>query len=109
MTRAPRPRREPCMVPMSRPRRHLPVLLSEVLESSGAEDGETYIDGTFGAGGYTRAILGAANCNVLALDRDPRAIRDAAALMREAIADRLTLVEAPFSEMEDRRAGRARR
>ena len=81
------------------PPRHLPVLVSEVLESLAPKDGETYIDGTFGAGGYTRAILGAANCKVLALDRDPSAVRDAAALIDEA-SGRLKLVEAPFSEME---------
>ena len=76
-----------------------PRAVSEVLESLSPKDGETYIDGTFGAGGYTRAILDAANCRVLALDRDPSAVRDAAALIDEA-SGRLKLVEAPFSEME---------
>ena len=79
--------------------RHLPVLVSEVLESLAPKDGETYVDGTFGAGGYTRAILGAANCKVLALDRDPSAVRVAAALIDEA-SGRLKVVEVPFSEME---------
>ena len=54
--------------------RHIPVLLSEVIASLRPVDGATYIDGTFGAGGYTRAILEAADCSVLALDRDPAAI-----------------------------------
>lgn len=80
--------------------RHIPVLLSEVLESLAPKAGERYIDATFGAGGYSRAILEAANCSVLALDRDPRAIRDAAPLVAE-FQGRLTLVEAPFSQMED--------
>ena len=54
--------------------RHIPVLLSEVIASLRPVDGATYIDATFGAGGYTRAILEAADCSVLALDRDPSAI-----------------------------------
>ncbi|MCB1484365.1 MAG: 16S rRNA (cytosine(1402)-N(4))-methyltransferase RsmH [Hyphomicrobiaceae bacterium] len=81
-------------------RRHIPVLLSEVIESLAPKDGDLIIDGTFGAGGYTSAILDAADCRVLALDRDPRAVRDGAALV-ERYEGRLTLVEAPFSEMAD--------
>jgi 16S rRNA (cytosine1402-N4)-methyltransferase len=80
--------------------RHIPVLISEVLETLAPKDGELYIDGTFGAGGYTRAILGAANCSVLALDRDPNAVRDSAPTV-EAASGRLKIVEAPFSQMED--------
>ena len=80
--------------------RHIPVLISEVLETLGPKDGETYIDGTFGAGGYTRAILEAANCSVLALDRDPNAIRGAAPLI-EQFGGRLKVAEMPFSQMED--------
>lgn len=81
-------------------RRHIPVLLSEVLESLKPEAENLIIDGTFGAGGYTSAILDAAPCRVLAFDRDPRAVAGAAALLSR-YAGRLTLVEAPFSEMED--------
>lgn len=81
-------------------RRHIPVLLSEVLESLKPQPGELIIDGTFGAGGYTSAILDSSPCRVLALDRDPRAIRDAAPLL-ERYADRLTLVESPFGEMDE--------
>jgi 16S rRNA (cytosine1402-N4)-methyltransferase len=80
--------------------RHIPVLISEVLETLAPKDGETFIDGTFGAGGYTRAILEAANCSVLALDRDPNAIRDSAPLV-ERFAGRLKIFETPFSQMED--------
>jgi len=78
---------------------HIPVLLSEVLESLSPNDGETYIDGTFGAGGYTCAILKAADCRVLALDRDPSAIKNAQSICAE-FADRLTLVEARFGTMD---------
>ena len=86
--------------PASPRRPHLPVMLAEVLEALAPADGETCIDGTFGAGGYTTAILEAANCHVLALDRDPRAIRDAAPIL-ERFGERLTLVEAPFSTLDD--------
>lgn len=82
------------------PQRHIPVLLSPMLAALAPKDGETYIDATFGAGGYTRAILEAAECRVLALDRDPRAVTSAAALVQD-YPDRLTVVEAPFSRMED--------
>ncbi len=86
--------------PDGKPPRHVPVLISEVLETIAPKDGEIYIDGTFGAGGYTRAILQAANCKVLALDRDPNAIRGAALLQAE-FGQRLTLVQSPFSQLED--------
>lgn len=80
--------------------RHIPVLLAEVLESLQPQNGGVYIDGTFGAGGYTRAILEAADCSVLALDRDPSAILGGQPLVR-AFGDRLTLIESRFSELED--------
>jgi 16S rRNA (cytosine1402-N4)-methyltransferase len=79
--------------------RHIPVLLSEVIASLRPVDGAIYIDGTFGAGGYTRAILEAADCSVLALDRDPRAILGAKAL-KDEFGDRLTLFESRFSELD---------
>lgn len=80
--------------------RHIPVLISEVLETLAPAAGEIYLDGTFGAGGYTRAILEAADCSVLALDRDPNAIRDAAPLVAQ-FGGRLKIAETPFSQMED--------
>ncbi|CCB63562.1 MULTISPECIES: 16S rRNA (cytosine(1402)-N(4))-methyltransferase RsmH [unclassified Hyphomicrobium] len=80
--------------------RHIPVLISEVLETLAPKAGETYIDGTFGAGGYTRAILEKADCSVLALDRDPNAIRGAAPLIAQ-FGRRLKIIETPFSQMED--------
>jgi len=79
--------------------RHIPVLLSEVLATLRPADGETYIDATFGAGGYTRAILEAANCRLIALDRDPDAIAGGQALVEE-FAPRLTLVHEPFGNMQ---------
>lgn len=80
--------------------RHIPVLLSEVVESLRPKDGELIIDGTFGAGGYSRAILEAACCRVLAFDRDVTAVRAAAPLC-EAFPDRLRVVNRAFSDMEE--------
>ena len=52
---------------------HYPVMLTEVLAALSPVDGGVYVDGTFGAGGYSRAILDAADCTVVAIDRDPDA------------------------------------
>ena len=49
---------------------HYPVMLNEVLENLDVCDNKTYVDATFGNGGYTEAILNKANCKVIALDRD---------------------------------------
>ena len=51
--------------------KHIPVMLSEVLQYLQPKAGEIYVDATFGNGGYTEAILEAAACKVIALDRDP--------------------------------------
>jgi 16S rRNA (cytosine1402-N4)-methyltransferase len=76
---------------------HAPVLLAEVLQSLAPGPGQTIIDGTFGAGGYSRAIL-ASGANVIAFDRDPTAARFTSDL---PAADRFRLIEATFSTMED--------
>jgi 16S rRNA (cytosine1402-N4)-methyltransferase len=75
------------------------VLLSQVVAQLNPQDGEAYIDGTFGAGGYTCAILAAADCRVLAVDRDPTAIARAKLLAAE-LPGRVTAVEAPFSTLD---------
>ena len=80
------------------PIRHIPVLLQEVLDKLQPRAGQTVIDGTFGAGGYSRAIL-EAGAHVVALDRDPRAIADGQRMV-EAFGGRLTLVESVFSELD---------
>lgn len=51
--------------------KHIPVMLKEVLEYLAPKNGKTYVDATFGNGGYTQAILDAADCRVIAIDRDP--------------------------------------
>jgi 16S rRNA (cytosine1402-N4)-methyltransferase len=78
--------------------RHLPVMLSEVMAMLAPVPGRIYVDGTFGAGGYTRAILGT-GASVIAIDRDPGAIAAGASLVAES-AGRLTLVEGRFSDLE---------
>jgi len=78
---------------------HVPVMLTEVLATLGPQDGATYLDATFGGGGYARAILEAApGCTVFAIDRDPDAIARGAALAQR-FAGRLHLVEGRFGDM----------
>lgn len=75
---------------------HVPVLLDEVVDALAPRPGQTIVDGTFGAGGYSRAILARGAC-VIAFDRDPSARRFADGLP----ADRFRLVERRFSELCD--------
>lgn len=79
---------------------HIPVLLNEVVESIVPKDGGVYVDGTFGAGGYTRAVLDAADCTVYAIDRDPDAIREGQKLV-DAYKGRLHLLHGTFGEMAE--------
>lgn len=78
--------------------RHIPVLLDEVIDALAIAPGERHVDATFGAGGYTRAML-AKGAEVIAFDRDPDAIAAGQALVDEADG-RLTLVHAVFSSIE---------
>ncbi|MFM7419805.1 MAG: 16S rRNA (cytosine(1402)-N(4))-methyltransferase RsmH, partial [Alphaproteobacteria bacterium] len=78
---------------------HVPVMLAEVLASLAPQEGATYLDATFGGGGYARAILEAApGCTVFAIDRDPDAIARGAALAQR-FAGRLHLIEGRFGDM----------
>lgn len=79
---------------------HIPVLLNEVVESIAPKDGGVYVDGTFGAGGYTRAVLDAADCTVYAIDRDPDAIREGQKLV-DAYKGHLHLLHGTFGEMAE--------
>jgi len=81
------------------PVRHIPVLLSEVLEALALSPGKVILDGTFGAGGYTSAIL-AAGADVIALDRDPTAISAGQALV-EKHGGHLKLIQSQFSELAE--------
>ena len=78
---------------------HLPVMRDEVVAALAPRDGGLYVDCTFGEGGYTRAILAAAECRVIAVDRDPRAIALAHALASEC-GGRLTVLESRFGDLE---------
>ena len=82
---------------MTRASRHVPVLLAEVLEALQPHEGALIVDGTFGAGGYAQALL-ERGANVVALDRDPAAIRGGADLVAAA-GGRLRLVEARFGDI----------
>lgn len=77
---------------------HIPVMLSEVVEQMRPADGEVYVDGTFGAGGYTRALLEAASCTVYAIDRDPSVAVFAETLLRE-FPGRFFYLVGSFSDM----------
>jgi 16S rRNA (cytosine1402-N4)-methyltransferase len=81
------------------PVRHIPVMLGEVLATLAPAPGKVILDGTFGAGGYTRAILGA-GAKVVALDRDPNAIAGGQDLVAEADG-RLLLIASRFSQLAD--------
>jgi len=83
---------------------HLPVLLNEVVTLLAPKDGEHYVDGTFGGGGYARAILEAADCRVLGIDRDPDAIARGQKLVAQ-FGGRLTLVRGEFSQLDALLAG----
>lgn len=79
--------------------RHVPVLAPRVVEHLAVRDGGLYIDGTFGAGGYTRAILAAANARVIGIDRDRMAIALGAGEVDQA-GGRLTLIEGRMSALD---------
>lgn len=80
-------------------RNHVPVLCAEVVAALAPADDTLIIDGTFGAGGYARAILAAADCTVIGVDRDPDALAEARP-WAPAYGDRLRLVEGVFGELD---------
>jgi len=76
---------------------HVPVLVDEVIAALALHDAGVAVDGTFGAGGYTRAMLGAGAGRVIAFDRDPDAIDEGRSLVPDS---RLTLINERFSQMD---------
>jgi 16S rRNA (cytosine1402-N4)-methyltransferase len=86
------------MSELPRDPRHDPVLRDEVIAALAIMPGERHVDATFGAGGYTRAML-AAGASVVACDRDPDAIAEGQLLV-EASEGRLTLVHGRFGEID---------
>jgi 16S rRNA (cytosine1402-N4)-methyltransferase len=83
---------------------HVPVLLAEVIAALDPREGEIHVDGTFGAGGYTKAILNT-GARVFAFDRDPDAIREGS-ILEDGSGGRLTLVPERFSRMRQALAAR---
>lgn len=77
---------------------HKPVLLDEVVAALKPRADAIYIDGTFGGGGYSRAILGAAPCRVVGIDRDPEACARGESLSTE-FESRLTILCGCFGDM----------
>ncbi len=85
---------------MSSANGHVPVLAREVVDALRPRDGGRYVDGTFGAGGYTTAMLDRADCQVIAIDRDPDAIA-AGQVLATRYAPRLRLIEGRFGDMAE--------
>ncbi len=80
---------------------HIPVMLDEVITNLAPKNGETYIDCTFGAGGYSRKILATNNCKLYAIDQDPSVINYANKLTQEYSAERFVFVNQNFANLTD--------
>jgi 16S rRNA (cytosine1402-N4)-methyltransferase len=78
---------------------HTPVLINEVMEALAPIDGGIFIDGTFGAGGYSRRLLEQGAAQVIAIDRDAQALAAGAGLVVES-GGRLVLVEGVFADLD---------
>jgi len=76
---------------------HVPVLVDELIAALALHPGDTAVDGTFGAGGYTRAMLAAGAGRVIGFDRDPDAIEAGPSLVPDP---RLELIQNNFSQMD---------
>jgi 16S rRNA (cytosine1402-N4)-methyltransferase len=79
---------------------HVPVLGREAIEMLSPRDGGIYVDATFGAGGYSRAVLDVAGTRVVGIDRDRTAISGGRDLVDRS-GGRLTLVEDRFSNLAE--------
>ncbi len=80
--------------------KHIPVMLNEVLQHLNPQDNKTYVDATFGNGGYTSAILDAANCKVIAIDRDPTVLPRVEEL-KKVYGSRFEFVSGRFGNIKD--------
>ncbi len=79
---------------------HYPVMLPEILSALSPRAGGVYVDGTFGAGGYASAILDAAECTIIAIDRDPAAV-DRAKVLQKRYGKRLIFLRGCFGDVEE--------
>ncbi|WP_028878822.1 16S rRNA (cytosine(1402)-N(4))-methyltransferase RsmH [Terasakiella pusilla] len=77
---------------------HIPVLLNEIVDAIDPQENDIVVDGTFGGGGYTKAILDKANCRVFGIDRDPDAIKRGNDLSQQ-LEGRLTMFEGCYGDM----------
>jgi 16S rRNA (cytosine1402-N4)-methyltransferase len=84
--------------------KHIPVLLDDVVDVLAPRDGAVYVDATFGAGGYSRALLEAADCTVWGIDRDPEAA-EAGNRLAQNYGQRLTVLKGRFGDMRELLAG----
>lgn len=80
--------------------KHIPVMLNEVLQYLKPQDGEVYVDATFGNGGYTEAVLQAADCKVIAIDRDPTVLPRVREL-KEKYGDRFEFRQGQFGDIKE--------
>ena len=85
---------------------HTPVMLGEVLGGLSPKDGGIYVDGTFGNGGYSRAVLNAASCTVYGIDRDPAVVAKAQDMESE-FGGRFTIIEGRFGSIAELLASRS--
>ena len=79
--------------------KHISVLLNEVVDTLSPSDGKVYFDGTFGGGGYSRAILEKANCSVIACDRD-ELVKPIAEKLKEEFPSRFSFIHSKFSDIK---------
>lgn len=79
---------------------HIPVMLNEVLEVLNLEENKTYVDCTFGNGGYTKAILESVKCKIIAFDRDPNA-KEKAKEFKQKYKTRFTFYNTEFSKIDE--------
>lgn len=84
---------------MNMKQKHIPVMLDEVIKYLNPQDNEVYVDATFGNGGYTTAILEAANCRVIAIDRDPTVLPRVQEL-KEKYQDRFEFKQGRFGNID---------
>ena len=80
-------------------RPHIPVMLEEVITNLAPKNGETYIDCTFGAGGYSRRILSTSNCKLYAIDQDPSVKSYADKLTEKYSPERFIFVNQNFANI----------
>ena len=80
--------------------KHYPVMLPEVLDALAIQANEICVDGTFGNGGYSEAILSSVDCSVVGLDRDPN-VEPRAMELKSEWGERFRLIQTPFSQMDE--------